>query len=162
VPPTLERSLFVWAASLLLTVVCVAWQPLPGSLYQQQGALAAAHLAVVGFGVLLTALGARVLDPLELAGIRQALHQRRPGPANDELVTHFPYNLVRHPIYLGWVLIVFGVPHMTVSRLLMAVLSTGYLVIAVPWEERLLVRTFGPAYEVYRRQVRWRIVPFLY
>jgi protein-S-isoprenylcysteine O-methyltransferase Ste14 len=33
---------------------------------------------------------------------------------------------------------------------------------AIPFEERDLTRTFGPAYAAYRRDVRWRLVPFLY
>ena len=40
--------------------------------------------------------------------------------------------------------------------------TTAYLALAIPWEERGLVHTFGPAYETYRRKVRWRMIPFLY
>lgn len=163
VPPGLERSLFVWVASALLLVVCAAWQPLPGALYHHGGVSAVAHLAIVGLGIALTVLGARRLDPLDLAGIPQAAERASTeGPPKEELVVSFPYNLVRHPIYFGWVLVVFGVPHMTWSRLLMACLSTAYLVAAIPWEERGLTRIFGPAYEAYRRRVRWRMIPFVY
>jgi methanethiol S-methyltransferase len=161
VPPAIERSLFVWVASLLLIGVCGAWQPLPGVLYGHRALQAVPHLVAVLAGFVLTALGARRLDPLELAGIAQL--RGRPRPAGRAvLVTTFPYTLVRHPIYLGWVLVVFGVPTMTSGRLLMAILSTAYLVVAVPWEERLLVSEFGPAYEGYRRRVKWRIVPGVY
>lgn len=160
VPRDLERSFFVWVASLLLVLVCAAWQPLPGTLYRQRGWLVLVHLLVVAAGVALTALGARLLQPLDLAGIDQARHT--PRTASASLVTSFPYSLVRHPIYFGWVLMVFGVPHMTVSRLVMACLSTAYLAVAVPWEERLLVREFGVAYEDYARRVRWRMIPGLY
>lgn len=165
VPASLERSAYVWTASLLLIMTCAAWRRLPGGLYHQDGAAAWPHLAVVAAGVALTALGARVLDPLDLAGIRQvqqAQGGRSARKRHDTLVESFPFSLVRHPIYLGWVLMVFGVADMTWSRLLMAVLSTSYLVLAVPWEERLLVGQFGAEYEAYRRRVKWRIVPFVY
>lgn len=160
VPRELERSSFVWVASLLLVLVCATWQPLPGLLYAQRGWLAIVHLGLVATGAALIALGARRLTPLELAGINQA--RRRPRPERAVLVTSFPYSLVRHPIYLGWILMVFGVPRMTTSRLVMACLSTAYLAIAVPWEERVLVREFGPAYREYARRVRWRMIPFVY
>lgn len=162
VPSRLERSLFVWAASVLLIAACAAWQPLPGLLYRHDSPLLLPlHAALVLAGLALTALGARRLDPFDLAGIRQARGRiRHSEPA--ELVTTFPYTIVRHPIYLGWVLVVFGVPTMTWSRLLMACLSTAYLVAAVPWEERLLVSEFGAAYERYRQLVRWRILPGVY
>ena len=96
-----------------------------------------------------------MLDPLELAGIRQA--------AGDTRAVAFkivgPYHVVRHPIYLGWLLIVFGVPEMTWTRFEFAVVSSAYLVIAIPFEERSLVDTYGETYRAYQRDVRWRLVP---
>jgi protein-S-isoprenylcysteine O-methyltransferase Ste14 len=160
VPRELERSFYVWVASLLLMLVCAAWQPLPGTLYTQRGWVFLLHLGSVAAGLALAALGARRLDPLELAGIDQARH--KPRARRGSLVTSFPYTVVRHPIYLGWVLAVFGIPRMTTSRLLMACVSTAYLAIAIPWEERLLVREFGSAYREYARRVRWRMIPGVY
>ena len=66
---------------------------------------------------------------------------------------------MRHPIYFGWVLMVFGAPTMTASRLLFATISTLYLVIAIPFEERSLGEEFGTAYADYQERVRWRLVP---
>jgi protein-S-isoprenylcysteine O-methyltransferase Ste14 len=72
------------------------------------------------------------------------------------------YAWVRHPIYFGWVLAVFGTPHMTGDRLAFAIVSTMYLMVAVPLEERSLRRSFGDAYVRYTRDVRWRMIPFIY
>ena len=60
--------------------------------------------------------------------------------------------MVRHPLYLGWALVVFGVPDMTTSRFLFACISTAYLVIAIPWEERSMVDTFGDSYRQYAKR----------
>ena len=57
---------------------------------------------------------------------------------------------------------VFGAAHMTGDRLAFAVISTAYLVVAIPWEERSLLRVFGEEYARYKQQVRWRVVPYLY
>jgi protein-S-isoprenylcysteine O-methyltransferase Ste14 len=70
-----------------------------------------------------------------------------------------PYRWLRHPIYLGWVMFVFGAPEMTAGRLLFATISTVYLIVAIPYEERSLAAEFGSAYSEYQRQVRWRLVP---
>ena len=70
--------------------------------------------------------------------------------------------MVRHPLYLGWALFVFGAPDMTLTRFSFAAISTAYLAVAIPFEEIGLVRTFGSDYEAYRRQVRWRMLPGLY
>ena len=51
---------------------------------------------------------------------------------------------------------------MTSTRLLFAVISVAYLVVAIPFEERSLVAHFGSPYEAYRRQVRWRMLPGIY
>ena len=104
---------------------------------------------------MLIALAVRTIDPLELAGIRR--------PAGGQTLQIMgPYRLVRHPLYLGWVLIVFGAARMTGDRLTFAVISCEYLAIAVVWEERSLEREFGQAYVRYKEQVRWRIVPYVY
>ena len=57
---------------------------------------------------------------------------------------------------------VFGAPRMTGDRLAFAAITTAYLVIAIPWEERSLRRSFGEEYERYMRAVKWRMVPFIY
>jgi protein-S-isoprenylcysteine O-methyltransferase Ste14 len=70
--------------------------------------------------------------------------------------------MVRHPLYFGWTLVVFGTPAMTADRLVFAIVSTAYLAIAIPFEERSLIRHFGQQYERYRGRVRWRMIPFVY
>jgi protein-S-isoprenylcysteine O-methyltransferase Ste14 len=69
---------------------------------------------------------------------------------------------VRHPIYLGWILLVFGAPLMTMSRLVMAVVSSAYLVMAIPWEERSLIESFGDRYREYQRRVTSRLIPYVW
>ena len=51
---------------------------------------------------------------------------------------------------------------MTGTRAAFAIISTVYLMLAIPWEERGLVATFGPQYEAYRQRVRTRMIPFVY
>jgi protein-S-isoprenylcysteine O-methyltransferase Ste14 len=60
------------------------------------------------------------------------------------------------------VLAVFGAAHVTGDRLAFAAITTAYLVVAVPWEERSLMRTFGEDYARYIREVKWRMIPFIY
>ena len=150
------RSVYVYAASILLIVVCAAWRPIGGDLYRASGVGAAALIAVQVAGIWLTARAVAKIDPLELAGIRPETVR------NEGLQTSGVYAWVRHPIYFGWVLAVFGTPHMTGDRLAFALVSTVYLVAAVPLEERSLRRSFGDDYVRYARAVRWRMIPFIY
>ena len=51
---------------------------------------------------------------------------------------------------------------MTGDRLALASITTLYLLLAIPWEERSLTDSFGGEYQRYRDAVRWRIFPFIY
>jgi protein-S-isoprenylcysteine O-methyltransferase Ste14 len=156
----IERSTYVWLASVLFIVVCATWQPVPGELYRVSGALALAAYAVHVAGVVLTARASARLDVLDLAGVRAV---SRSGPAaHVPLQTGGVYGFVRHPLYFAWVLMVFGTPHLTFTRLAFAAISTAYLAIAIPLEERALVATFGAEYREYQQRVRWRMLPGLY
>lgn len=162
-PPPIERSSYVWIASLTFLVVCWLWQPVPGVVYRLDGSVRFVAYAAQAAGLVLTVLGARALDVLDLAGIRQALRDGLDAPRSAvPLSTTGVFGIVRHPLYLGWALVVCGAADMTATRAVFAVVSTAYVAMAIPWEERGLVETFGAEYERYRRLVRWRMIPLVY
>lgn len=173
VPPELERTSFVWVSSAMLVLVCATWQRIGGIAYRVPQPWSWLLYAVQAAGVLLVLRASGRLDVLELAGIRQVQAARRvrhtvdaaepprAGSANP-LQMSGPYRFVRHPVYLGWVMMVFGAPLMTTDRLAFATISTLYLMIATPLEERALRQAFGESYAEYARRVRWRIIPGLY
>ncbi len=153
VPADLERSVYVWIASVLFLAACWFWRPLPGLAWHVQGPGLLLYVFALA-GVLLTIAGARIVGIWELAGVTQ------PDPIRAiEFKAEGPFALVRHPIYLGWLLMVFPAPVMTSTRLLFAVISTIYLVVAIPLEERALVEAHGEKYESYQRAMRWKLVP---
>jgi len=166
VPADLERSVYVWIASVIFIAVCAAWQPVPGLVWHVDGPFRHALTAIQVAAMLFTVVAARRLGVLQLAGVAQLQSPRssRTGgsPEPVKLDDSGPYGLVRHPIYLGWLFIVWAAPTMNGTRLVFAAISTAYLALAVPFEERDLRATFGPAYDAYCRRVKWRIVPFLY
>ena len=155
VPRSLIRATYVWAASVLLVLVCLFWQRVGGTIYRVTLPWLALNATVQLVGFILIARAVQTIDALELAGIRRS-------DQSQALQITGPYHLVRHPLYLGWMLVVFGIAHMTADRLLFAALSSLYLIVAVPWEERSLERDFGDAYRKYKKEVRWRILPYLY
>ncbi len=155
VPPDLVRTSYVWTASVLLIGVCLLWQPVGGTVYALRGIPAAVLRLLQLAGLVVLVLAVRRIRVAELAGLV-------PTRAGEPLQVRGPYALVRHPIYLGWVLVFGATPHMTADRLLFFGVSTAYLCVAVPYEEAGLRRQFGSRYDTYRAAVRWRIVPFLY
>jgi methanethiol S-methyltransferase len=162
-PAELERSIYTWAASLLFFLVCVFWQPIPGTLYVLHGPWRVIGYVLQAAGVMLTIRSSAALDVLDLAGVRQVQRAREGTPSRHvALETTGLYGFVRHPLYFAWALTVCASPDMTATRATFAFVSSAYLALAVPWEERSLVQAFGPAYEAYRRQVRWRMLPGVY
>jgi protein-S-isoprenylcysteine O-methyltransferase Ste14 len=136
--------------------VCWLWRPLPGVIWETRGPGLALYLAQA-FGAALTIAAARVVGVWELAGVQQPDHSRP-----IEFRADGPFAIVRHPIYLGWVLMVFATPVMTASQLLFAVVSTLYLIAAIPFEERSLLEVFPEKYGAYQKQMRWRLIPFVW
>jgi methanethiol S-methyltransferase len=163
VTPVIERSLYTWTASVLFIAVCTWWQPVPGVLYEIQGAWRFFGYGLQIAAILLIARASSALGVLNLAGVQPALDAGKPERQDPvSLETGGLYGVVRHPLYTGWALFVFSTPVMTGTRAAFAVVSTAYLALAIPFEERSLRETFGNDYEAYQRKVRWRMVPGVY
>lgn len=153
-PDSLERSAYVWLASLLLALTVLGWQRVGHELYRATGPWRSLLTGVQLAGVALTIAAARRIDVFALAGLRSG--------AGGDLDVRGPYGLVRHPIYLGWLLMVWGAPVMTGDRCWFALISTTYLLLAIPWEEAAMARTMGAAYDGYRSRVPSRLIPGIY
>jgi methanethiol S-methyltransferase len=157
--PALERAFYVWVASLLFIGVCAWWRPVPGVAWIAGGGMLWVLRLVQAIGVWLTLRSAMILDVLELSGVRQV--EERPAAAM-EFRTRGPYGWVRHPIYTGWFLMVLAASPMTMTRLVFAAVSCGYLVAAIPFEERSLRNASPAAYAAYAAKVRWKLIPRLF
>jgi protein-S-isoprenylcysteine O-methyltransferase Ste14 len=159
----LERSTYVWIASALFIAVCAWWQPVAGVAWQiYEPAFAWLMYSAQMVGLWLILRSALMIDFLELAGVRQVQRDDGGRVLSDPAVafkTSGPYGWVRHPIYSGWFLLLFAVPHMTTTRLIFAVTSSSYLLIAIPLEERSLRHSSSGAYDQYMREVRWKLLP---
>jgi protein-S-isoprenylcysteine O-methyltransferase Ste14 len=154
-PESVERSVYVLLASLVLMLMFWQWRPIAGTVWAAESALGQAigwAVFAAGFGLVL--LSTFLIDHFDLFGLKQVWKQfvQRPMPTHA-FVTPFVYKLVRHPLYLGFLLAFWGGPTMTAGHLLFAAAMTGYILIAIQLEERDLVRQLGQRYEEYRGQV---------
>lgn len=154
VPAEHERTVYVWIASLLFFATCALWRPVAGVVWEVTGAARGVLWVLQAFGVWLTVQSAATIGVLVLAGVRPA-----PGTG---FKANGPYGWVRHPIYTAWFLLVFATSPMTMTRLVFAVTSGAYLLLAIPFEERALLRASAGDYERYRNEVRWKLIPGLY
>ncbi len=91
-----------------------------------------------------------MIDHFALFGLRQVFAALRKKPArNGGFVTPSLYRFVRHPLYAGWFITLWGTPSMSMGHLLFSAVCTSYVLIAVRYEERDLVDAVGRTYERY-------------
>jgi methanethiol S-methyltransferase len=155
IPRPLERSTYVLISSLLLALICWKWQALPQTLWNlSQPTLRALADALFALGWAVVLLSTFLINHFELFGLRQVFDHWRGVPAPAPVFkTPALYKLVRHPIYLGFVMAFWSTPHMTVGHLLFAGATTGYILVGILFEERDLIAAFGDNYRRYRRSV---------
>jgi protein-S-isoprenylcysteine O-methyltransferase Ste14 len=161
VPESAERSTYVLASSLALIVMFALWQPLGGMVWSVQDAsIRGAIWGAFAFGWLLVLVATFLINHFDLFGLRQVWLQLV-GKPYTHLAFRTPalYRYVRHPLYVGWLFVFWSTPTMTLSHLLFAIATTGYILIAVRFEERDLVDHFGTTYSDYKRRVPM-LVPF--
>ena len=156
VPEPVERSTYVLVSSLVLILLFWFWRPLPLILWDVEPQ--AARVALYGaaaFGWLLVLTSTFIINHFELFGLRQVWRYGRRRPAGQQpFVVRAFYRIVRHPIRLGILIAFWATPTMSLGHLLFALMTTGYILVAVKFlEERDLVAHFGDAYRDYQRRV---------
>lgn len=155
VAPAAERATYVLIASLTLAVMMLGWHPIDGTIWDLRAAAIAPAVWVlfaIGWVILLTSTF--LLNHFELFGLEQAWHHGadRTAPPPQMRQPLF-YKVVRHPLYLGFVIALWATPYMSYGHLVVAAGLTLYILIGIMHEERDLVRMFGRDYEEYRANV---------
>jgi len=156
VPAPIERSTFVLASSLVLIVLFWQWRPLTLPLWHIDGDLARSMVyALSALGWLLVLTGTFVINHFDLFGLHQVwLFATRRNAPDAPFVTRAFYRIVRHPLMLGFLIAFWAAPTMSLGHFLFALMTTGYILIAVKYlEERDLIAHYGETYREYQRRV---------
>ena len=161
VPKPLERSTYVLFSSLALILLLWQWRPLGGVVWSVEdpvGRFVLRGLFFFGWGLVL--VSTFLINHFDLFGMRQVWLYLLGRPYTTlRFGTPGPYRLVRHPLYVGWLFAFWSTPTMTLAHLLFSIATTAYILIAIQFEERDLVRDLGEDYEAYRRSVPM-LIPF--
>ena len=155
VPKPVERSTYVLFSTAALALLCWQWRPLPEVLWSAGDpvvAMALTGLSLFGFVIVLAS--SYLINHFELFGLQQVMHNMTGREAPPPVFrTPLLYKIVRHPLYLGFIIAFWVTPSMTVGHLLFAAATTAYIVIGALLEERDLVAFFGDDYRRYRERV---------
>jgi protein-S-isoprenylcysteine O-methyltransferase Ste14 len=155
VPPEIERSTYVLVSNALMIGLMALWQPLGPNVWHVESAPGRAVLwTLFAAGWLMVPLVSLLIDHFDLFGTRQVWLQLR-GTAYTHKPFRTPavYRVVRHPLYVAWILAFWATPTMSVGHLLFAAGMTACILVAIPLEERDLAALHGERYRAYRRAV---------
>lgn len=157
VPASVERSTYVLFSSLALIALFWWWRPLGPMLWNVDNEIARLGLyGLSALGWLIVLTGTFMINHFDLFGLKQVWqHGRDSGDSGRPMfVTRALYRIVRHPLMLGFLIAFWATPTMSLGHLLFALMTTGYIVIAVKYlEERDLVADFDDTYRDYQRRV---------
>ncbi|MFK7975881.1 MAG: methanethiol S-methyltransferase [Halioglobus sp.] len=161
IPQSVERSTYVLFSSLALFAVFIGWQPMGGMIWEIQntnGQIALYSLFALGWGVVL--YSTFLINHFDLFGLRQVWLAYQNKPYTElKFVMPWMYRIIRHPLYFGWLMVMWFTPTMSVAHLLFALLCTAYIFIGIYLEERDL-KAAHPDYADYQKNVPM-IVPGL-
>jgi protein-S-isoprenylcysteine O-methyltransferase Ste14 len=160
-PAAIERSTYVLLASLALVLLFWQWRPIPAVVWEISNPQIATNITAISFfGFALVLLSSFLINHFELFGLHQvAINVAGRTMPEPRFKTPALYKVVRHPIYLGFIIAFWAAPVMTVGHLLFAAVTTAYIFVGIFLEERDLVQLFGEQYKRYRAQVGM-LVPF--
>lgn len=162
IPGPIERSTYVLFSSLAVILLLFFWQAIPYVIWDITDTVSGYMLLAIsflGWGILL--LSTYLINHFHLFGLHQ-VYSYVTNKEQESLPFRTPslYKLVRHPLYLGFLIAFWATPVMTVGHLLFSLGMTTYIFIGIYHEEKDLTKLYGSRYEQYRKETP-KILPYM-
>jgi len=157
-----ERSTFVLFTCAALALLFWQWIPIKNVIWNVEGEMLRQVITGIFFlGVLVVLLSTFMINHFDLFGLKQVYENVTGKSAKEQIfTTNYLYAFVRHPIMLGFLIMLWAIPTMTAGHLLFSVVTSLYIFIGVKYfEEKDLRNALGEKYEEYQKKVPM-LIPF--
>ena len=155
--PEGERPLFILITGITLTTLALQWETCGPLLWKHEDLFKVLARVTQAAGLLLTMWALFVSGIGRFLGFTylNALETGRKAP-RPEFVALPPYSWLRQPVKLGFLLLLIGMPAVTLDRLVLGSVMALWFFAASPWGERDSELRFGEGYTDYKeRTPRW-------
>jgi protein-S-isoprenylcysteine O-methyltransferase Ste14 len=161
IDPAMERSTYILLSSLILLFMYWKWQPMTTIVWETENVVSLIVMTIFFMGWIIVFLSTFMINHFELFGLTHIYQNfKNKSITSPKFQVNWFYKLVRHPLMLGFIIAFWAAPTMTYGRLLFAVVTTAYILIAVKFlEEKDLKKILGKDYEAYQKRVPM-IFPF--
>lgn len=161
IPKPIERSTYVLFSSLAVILLYWQWKPMGVTIWNiTDPTLVMILNGLMILGGLIVLVTTFLINHFDLFGLRQVwLYLIGKKYTNLGFVVPGPYKLIRHPLYFGWLLMFWATPVMTIAHLVFAIATTGYIFVAIWFEEKDLITIHGRDYAEYKKRTPM-IFPF--
>lgn len=154
VPKSVERSTYVLVASLLLFLMYWQWRPMTDSIWNLEGTASMVMTVIFWIGWVVVLVSTFIINHFDLFGLRQVYMNLKSKELTPlDFKTSLFYKYVRHPIMSGFIIAFWATPQMSMGHLFFAIMTTGYILVGIYFEEKDLVSFYGDTYKDYKNQV---------
>lgn len=155
-----EPAVRALAVGLAVILSCLLYRPMPRTIYALEGDAALAVRVLFYAGWLLFLYCWLHLDLFEFVGLRPILrHIEGNAPEPESFRPSGPFLLVRHPVELAFLIVLWSTPRMSIGHLLFSSLITLYIFVVIDRRDRRRIDQHGEGYVGYIRRVP-QIIPF--
>lgn len=161
IPKHMERSTYVLFTNLVLILLFWQWRPIPNVVWNvtsQWGQIILWALFVMGWFIVLTSTF--LISHTHLFGLQQVSEAVKGKPVSaPKFMSPGYYKYIRHPLMLGFLISFWAFPKMSLGHLIFSAAASGYILVALRFEEHDLIEYFGQKYIDYKRRVPM-LIPF--
>lgn len=161
IPESAERATYVLFSNIAMILLFAYWEPMGGIIWQIESKWAQ-QLVMTSYilGWITVLIATFLINHFELFGLAQPWNRiSNNTKSQPKLIKPFLYKFVRHPIYLGWLIIFWSAQTMTLAHLVFSLMCTAYVFVGIYFEEIDLIGEFSSEYAEYQKDVPM-IIPF--